>query len=31
MPALNNTCTLNCMWAGVITVSNPGPIKVNVP
>lgn len=24
MPALNNTCTLNCMWGGVITISNPG-------
>jgi hypothetical protein len=24
MAALNNTCTLNCMWGGVITVINPG-------
>jgi len=24
MPALNNSCTLNCMWGGVITISNPG-------
>lgn len=24
MPALNNTCTLNCMWGGVITISNAG-------
>ena len=23
-PAVNNTCTLNCMWTGVITVINPG-------
>lgn len=24
MPALNNTCKLMCMWAGVIQVTNPG-------
>jgi hypothetical protein len=29
MPALNNTCTLNCMWGGVITVSNAGQQTVN--
>jgi hypothetical protein len=23
-PALNNSCTCNCLWAGVITISNPG-------
>ncbi len=31
MPALNNTCTLNCMWAGVITISNPGQATHMVP
>lgn len=29
MPALNNTCTLNCMWAGVITITNAGQQTVN--
>jgi Domain of unknown function (DUF4280) len=23
-PALDNTCTCNCLWAGVVTISNPG-------
>jgi hypothetical protein len=27
-PALNNTCTLNCAWGGVITITNPGQQKV---
>lgn len=31
MPALNNSCTLNCMWGGVITISNPGQTTVMVP
>lgn len=31
MPALNNTCTLNCMWGGVITISQPGQTTVQVP
>jgi hypothetical protein len=31
VPALNNACTCNCMWAGVITVVNPGQTKVQVP
>lgn len=30
MPALNNTCTLNCMWAGVITISQAGQATHNV-
>jgi len=30
MPALNNACTLNCMWGGVITFSQAGQISVNV-
>ncbi|MEW5987447.1 MAG: DUF4280 domain-containing protein [Chloroflexota bacterium] len=29
-PALNNTCQLMCMWGGVITVSMPGQMTVNV-
>jgi hypothetical protein len=29
MPALNNTCTLNCMWGGVISISNAGQQTVN--
>ena len=28
MPALNNTCTLNCMWAGIITLSDAGQTNV---
>ncbi len=31
MPALNNTCTLNCMWGGVITISQPGQTTVQIP
>jgi len=31
MPALNNSCTLNCMWGGVITISNPGQTTHMVP
>ena len=29
-PALNNTCTLMCMWGGVISVTNPGQQTVTV-
>jgi hypothetical protein len=29
LPAVNNTCTLNCTWGGVITVSNAGQQTVN--
>jgi hypothetical protein len=29
-PALNSTCTLNCLWAGVITITMPGQMTVNV-
>lgn len=28
---LNNSCTLNCMWQGIITVANPGQQTVTVP
>lgn len=30
MPTLNNTCTLNCMWAGVITISQAGQQQCEV-
>lgn len=30
MPALNNTCTLNCMWGGMITISQPGQQQCEV-
>lgn len=30
LPALNNTCKLNCMWAGVISVTFPGQVTENI-
>lgn len=30
-PALDNTCTLNCMWGGVIQVAMPGQFTENIP
>lgn len=30
-PALNNTSTCNCTWAGVISFTNPGQMTINVP
>src|SRR5215469_15800071 len=30
-PTLDNSCTLNCIWGGVITFSNAGEVTVNVP
>ncbi|MGE0642592.1 MAG: DUF4280 domain-containing protein [Nitrospira sp.] len=30
-PALNSTCTLNCLWAGVIQVTAPGQVTEMVP
>ncbi len=30
-PALNNVSTCMCLWAGVITITNPGQTKVTVP
>lgn len=29
-PALHNGCTLMCQWGGVITITNPGQMKVSV-
>jgi hypothetical protein len=31
IPTLDNTCTLMCMWAGVIQVVSPGEFTVSVP
>ncbi len=31
MPTLDSTSTLNCMWGGVITISQAGEQTVNVP
>jgi hypothetical protein len=31
MPALNNTCSLKCMWGGVITINNPGQVTQTIP
>lgn len=31
MPAVDNTCMLNCMWAGVITVSFAGQVTEMIP
>lgn len=30
-PALDNTCTLNCMWGGVIQVAVPGQFTELIP
>ena len=30
-PSLDNASHLMCMWAGVITFSNPGEMTVNIP
>ncbi len=30
MPALNNACTCNCMWGGVISISQAGQMTVEV-
>lgn len=30
-PALDNTCTLNCIWGGVIQVAMPGQFTETVP
>lgn len=31
MPALDNTCTCQCMWGGVITVTSPGQFTEMIP
>ncbi len=31
MPALDNTCTLTCAWAGVIQITNAGQTTVEIP
>lgn len=31
MPALNNSSKLMCMWAGVISITNPGVMNIMVP
>jgi hypothetical protein len=31
MPALDNTCTLNCIWAGVITFADAGQTNHQIP
>jgi len=31
MPTLNNSCTLNCTWGGVITFTQPGQTQCMVP
>ena len=30
MPALDNSCTCNCMWGGVISISQPGQTQCQV-
>jgi hypothetical protein len=30
-PALNDTSLCNCLWGGVITVTNPGQATVSIP
>lgn len=30
IPSLNNTCTLNCLWAGVISITQPGQTQCMV-
>lgn len=30
MPTLDNTCTLNCMWGGVITFTQAGQMQTTV-
>ncbi len=31
IPALNNSCKLNCMWGGIIQFTYPGQATINVP
>lgn len=31
IPALDNTCKLNCAWAGVISITFPGQVTHQIP
>jgi hypothetical protein len=31
IPALDNTCTCQCTWGGVITVTSPGQVTEMIP
>lgn len=31
MPVLDSTCKLNCMWAGIISITSPGQVTEQVP
>jgi hypothetical protein len=31
MPALNDTSKCTCTWAGVISITNPGTMKTDIP
>jgi hypothetical protein len=31
MPAVDSSCTLTCMWGGVIQVESPGELTVELP
>jgi hypothetical protein len=31
MPALNSTSMCACMWAGMISITNPGQTTINIP
>src|SRR6478752_2581449 len=31
MPTLDNTCKLNCLWAGIISVTTPGQMTHMIP
>jgi hypothetical protein len=31
MPTLDNQCTLNCTWGGIIQIVSPGEMTVSVP
>ena len=31
MPAVDNTCTCQCLWAGVVSVVNPGQVTELIP
>ena len=31
VPSLNNNCTLNCMWGGVISIDGPGQTRCDIP